>query len=105
MSGLCEGDNAGEKLQPDNLPQPGIEPWPPGFAARRANRYSTGVDERRDIKKRHVLLLQPHWNMRVNTYKAGLELTDAGVTCARLALEPRDGCGCQGGARSRFLSR
>ncbi|KAJ4444425.1 hypothetical protein ANN_06217 [Periplaneta americana] len=27
-----------------NLPRPGIEPGPPGFAARRADRYSTGVD-------------------------------------------------------------
>ncbi|KAJ4438655.1 hypothetical protein ANN_14602 [Periplaneta americana] len=33
-----------EKPQPGNLPQPGFEPGPPGFAARRAKRYSTGVD-------------------------------------------------------------
>ncbi|KAJ4438132.1 hypothetical protein ANN_14071 [Periplaneta americana] len=34
-----------KKPQPGNLPRPGIKPGPPGFAARRANRYSTGVDE------------------------------------------------------------
>ncbi|KAJ4441943.1 hypothetical protein ANN_11806 [Periplaneta americana] len=33
-----------KKPQPGNLPQPGIEPGPPGFVARRADRYSTGVD-------------------------------------------------------------
>ncbi|KAJ4440495.1 hypothetical protein ANN_08636 [Periplaneta americana] len=33
-----------KKPQPGNLPQPGIEPGPPGFAARRSDRYSTGVD-------------------------------------------------------------
>ncbi|KAJ4445846.1 hypothetical protein ANN_12531 [Periplaneta americana] len=33
-----------KKPQPGNLPRPGIEPGPPGFAARRASRYSTGVD-------------------------------------------------------------
>ncbi|KAJ4445719.1 hypothetical protein ANN_12404 [Periplaneta americana] len=33
-----------KKPQPGNLPRPGIEPGPPGFAARRADRYSTGVD-------------------------------------------------------------
>ncbi|KAJ4441848.1 hypothetical protein ANN_11707 [Periplaneta americana] len=33
-----------EKPQPGNLPRPGFEPGPPGFAARRADRYSTGVD-------------------------------------------------------------
>ncbi|KAJ4444588.1 hypothetical protein ANN_06384 [Periplaneta americana] len=35
-----------KKPQPGNLPRPGIEPGPLGFAARRANRYSTGVDFR-----------------------------------------------------------
>ncbi|KAJ4427253.1 hypothetical protein ANN_24871 [Periplaneta americana] len=30
-----------EKPQPGNLPRPGIKPGPSGFAARRANRYST----------------------------------------------------------------
>ncbi|KAJ4431654.1 hypothetical protein ANN_20253 [Periplaneta americana] len=30
-----------KKPQPDNLPRPGFEPGPPGFAARRADRYST----------------------------------------------------------------
>ncbi|KAJ4441771.1 hypothetical protein ANN_11629 [Periplaneta americana] len=34
-----------KKPQPGNLPRPGIEPGPPGFAARRADRYSTGVDD------------------------------------------------------------
>ncbi|KAJ4445324.1 hypothetical protein ANN_07129 [Periplaneta americana] len=33
-----------KKPQPGNLPQPGIEPGPRGFEARRASRYSTGVD-------------------------------------------------------------
>ncbi|KAJ4448741.1 hypothetical protein ANN_00132 [Periplaneta americana] len=33
-----------KKSQPGNLPRPGIESGPPGFAARRASRYSTGVD-------------------------------------------------------------
>ncbi|KAJ4426957.1 hypothetical protein ANN_26756 [Periplaneta americana] len=33
-----------EKPQPGNLLRPGFEPGPPGFAARRADRYSTGVD-------------------------------------------------------------
>ncbi|KAJ4431028.1 hypothetical protein ANN_19621 [Periplaneta americana] len=36
-----------KKPQPGNLPRTGIEPGPSGFAARRANRYSTGVDRRR----------------------------------------------------------
>ncbi|KAJ4429086.1 hypothetical protein ANN_26087 [Periplaneta americana] len=31
-----------KKSQPGNLPRPGFEPGPPGFAARRADRYSTG---------------------------------------------------------------
>ncbi|KAJ4437665.1 hypothetical protein ANN_17810 [Periplaneta americana] len=30
--------------KPGNLARPGFEPGPPGFAARRADRYSTGVD-------------------------------------------------------------
>ncbi|KAJ4434293.1 hypothetical protein ANN_22845 [Periplaneta americana] len=33
-----------KKPQPGNLPRPGFEPGPPGFAARSADRYSTGVD-------------------------------------------------------------
>ncbi|KAJ4443340.1 hypothetical protein ANN_05008 [Periplaneta americana] len=37
------------KTQPGNLPRPGFEPGPPGFAARRPNRYSTGVDLTSDI--------------------------------------------------------
>ncbi|KAJ4435097.1 hypothetical protein ANN_23672 [Periplaneta americana] len=36
--------NPRKKPQPGNLLRPGIEPGPPGFPARRANRYSTGVD-------------------------------------------------------------
>ncbi|KAJ4438103.1 hypothetical protein ANN_14042 [Periplaneta americana] len=32
-----------EKPQPVNLPRPGIESRPPGFVARRANRYSSGA--------------------------------------------------------------
>ncbi|KAJ4430951.1 hypothetical protein ANN_19544 [Periplaneta americana] len=36
--------NPGKKPRPGNLPRPGIEPGPPGVAARRADRYSTGVD-------------------------------------------------------------
>ncbi|KAJ4439310.1 hypothetical protein ANN_07432 [Periplaneta americana] len=32
-----------KKPQPGNLPRPGFEPGPPGLAARRADRYSTGV--------------------------------------------------------------
>ncbi|KAJ4429486.1 hypothetical protein ANN_21655 [Periplaneta americana] len=58
-----KGDNAGEmrpgsstesypafahiglkEPQPGNLLRPGIEPEPPGFAARRADRYSTAID-------------------------------------------------------------
>ncbi|KAJ4446460.1 hypothetical protein ANN_13156 [Periplaneta americana] len=35
-----------EKPQPGNLPRPGIEPGPPGFAARRADRYSTDLELR-----------------------------------------------------------
>ncbi|KAJ4435567.1 hypothetical protein ANN_18183 [Periplaneta americana] len=35
-----------KKPQPGNLPRPGFEPWPPGFAARRADRYSTVNGER-----------------------------------------------------------
>ncbi|KAJ4429023.1 hypothetical protein ANN_26019 [Periplaneta americana] len=35
-------ENPGKKLQPGNLPRPGIEPGPPGFAARRISRYTTG---------------------------------------------------------------
>ncbi|KAJ4433855.1 hypothetical protein ANN_16167 [Periplaneta americana] len=38
-----------EKPQPGNLPRPGFEPGPPGFAARRADRYSTGVDSNKRI--------------------------------------------------------
>ncbi|KAJ4448137.1 hypothetical protein ANN_10149 [Periplaneta americana] len=34
-------ENPGKKPQPGNLPRPGFEPGPPGFAARRADRYST----------------------------------------------------------------
>ncbi|KAJ4429530.1 hypothetical protein ANN_21699 [Periplaneta americana] len=37
-------ENPGKKPQPGNFPSPGIESGPPGFAARRANHYSTGVD-------------------------------------------------------------
>ncbi|KAJ4450870.1 hypothetical protein ANN_02302 [Periplaneta americana] len=33
-----------KKPQPGNLLLPGIEPGPPGFAARSTNRYSTGLD-------------------------------------------------------------
>ncbi|KAJ4441925.1 hypothetical protein ANN_11787 [Periplaneta americana] len=33
-----------KKSQPGNLPRPRFEPGPPGFAARRADRYFTGVD-------------------------------------------------------------
>ncbi|KAJ4434977.1 hypothetical protein ANN_23549 [Periplaneta americana] len=39
-----------KKPQPGNLPRPGFEPGPPGFAARRADRYSTGVDKVFDNK-------------------------------------------------------
>ncbi|KAJ4450934.1 hypothetical protein ANN_02369 [Periplaneta americana] len=34
-------ENPGKNL---NLPRPGFEPGPPGFAARRVDRYSTGMD-------------------------------------------------------------
>ncbi|KAJ4442394.1 hypothetical protein ANN_03980 [Periplaneta americana] len=33
-----------KKPHSSNLPQPGFEPGPPGFAARRADRYSTDMD-------------------------------------------------------------
>ncbi|KAJ4429500.1 hypothetical protein ANN_21669 [Periplaneta americana] len=33
-----------KKPQPGNLSQPGIEPGPPGYAARHSSRYFTGVD-------------------------------------------------------------
>ncbi|KAJ4442639.1 hypothetical protein ANN_04228 [Periplaneta americana] len=36
--------NSGKKPQLGNLPRSGFEPGPPGFAVRRADRYSTGVD-------------------------------------------------------------
>ncbi|KAJ4449880.1 hypothetical protein ANN_01286 [Periplaneta americana] len=45
-------ENPGKKPQPGNLPRPGFEPGPPGFAARRADRYST-VDAT-DSRGRHV---------------------------------------------------
>ncbi|KAJ4426941.1 hypothetical protein ANN_26740 [Periplaneta americana] len=38
-----------EKPPPGNLSRPGIEPGPPGFSARRADRYSTGVDSNVNI--------------------------------------------------------
>ncbi|KAJ4436244.1 hypothetical protein ANN_18875 [Periplaneta americana] len=38
-------ENPRKKPQPGNLPRPGFEPGPPGFAARRADHYSTGVDQ------------------------------------------------------------
>ncbi|KAJ4435663.1 hypothetical protein ANN_18279 [Periplaneta americana] len=41
-----------KKPQPGYLPRPGIEPGSPGFAARRASRYSTGVD---DIKANRII--------------------------------------------------
>ncbi|KAJ4429945.1 hypothetical protein ANN_22149 [Periplaneta americana] len=46
MAGLCEGGNEppGSLKAICNLPRPGIEPGPLGFAARRTNRYSTVVD-------------------------------------------------------------
>ncbi|KAJ4433458.1 hypothetical protein ANN_15761 [Periplaneta americana] len=71
-----EGDNAGEmspgssicsywvegkprkKPQPGNLPRPGIEPGPPCFAARRANRYSTGVDPGVFVRVRQSMALR-----------------------------------------------
>ncbi|KAJ4430194.1 hypothetical protein ANN_22404 [Periplaneta americana] len=34
-------ENPIKKPQTGNLSRPGIEPWPPGFAAKRASRYST----------------------------------------------------------------
>ncbi|KAJ4431719.1 hypothetical protein ANN_20321 [Periplaneta americana] len=37
-------ENPGKKPQPGNLPLQGFEPGPSGFVARRADRYSTGVD-------------------------------------------------------------
>ncbi|KAJ4433712.1 hypothetical protein ANN_16023 [Periplaneta americana] len=37
-------ENPGKNLNQINLPRPGFEPGPPGFAARRADRYSTDVD-------------------------------------------------------------
>ncbi|KAJ4452315.1 hypothetical protein ANN_03835 [Periplaneta americana] len=57
-----------KKPQPGNLPRPGIEPGPPGFAAKRANRYSTAtstikpamlnydVKLKRLVRGRHSLL-------------------------------------------------
>ncbi|KAJ4446425.1 hypothetical protein ANN_13121 [Periplaneta americana] len=44
-----------KKPQPGNLPRPGFEPGPPGFAARRADRYSTGVDSAVDVVQRYGL--------------------------------------------------
>ncbi|KAJ4451699.1 hypothetical protein ANN_03169 [Periplaneta americana] len=38
------GRKTPEKPQPGNLLRPGFEPGPPGFTARRADRYSTDVD-------------------------------------------------------------
>ncbi|KAJ4452286.1 hypothetical protein ANN_03805 [Periplaneta americana] len=40
----------GKKPQPGNLPRPGFEPGPPGFAARRADRYSTDDVTRLDCR-------------------------------------------------------
>ncbi|KAJ4449529.1 hypothetical protein ANN_00930 [Periplaneta americana] len=46
MAGLCEGGNEPPDFLKSicKLPLPGFEPGPPGFAARRADRYSKGVD-------------------------------------------------------------
>ncbi|KAJ4434373.1 hypothetical protein ANN_22933 [Periplaneta americana] len=38
-----------EKPQPGNLPRPGFEPGPPGFAARRADRYSAALPKYDDV--------------------------------------------------------
>ncbi|KAJ4437481.1 hypothetical protein ANN_17625 [Periplaneta americana] len=40
-----------KKPQPGNLPQPEFEPGPPGFAARRADRYSTALER---LVDRHI---------------------------------------------------
>ncbi|KAJ4451323.1 hypothetical protein ANN_02785, partial [Periplaneta americana] len=42
-----------KKPQPGNLSRPGFEPGPPGFAARRADRYSTGVGVNDDDHHHH----------------------------------------------------
>ncbi|KAJ4430970.1 hypothetical protein ANN_19563 [Periplaneta americana] len=46
MAGLCEGGNEPTSSLKAicNLPRPGFEPGPRGFAARRADPYSTSVD-------------------------------------------------------------
>ncbi|KAJ4435615.1 hypothetical protein ANN_18231 [Periplaneta americana] len=48
-----------KKPQPGNLPRAEFEPGPPGFATRRADRYSTDVDERR--------MKLVHWADRIRT--------------------------------------
>ncbi|KAJ4442603.1 hypothetical protein ANN_04192 [Periplaneta americana] len=57
-------ENPGKKPQPGNLPRPGFEPVPPGFAARRANRYSTGVplhaSKSTDMNLSHLSTLKCH---------------------------------------------
>ncbi|KAJ4445812.1 hypothetical protein ANN_12497 [Periplaneta americana] len=45
-----------EKPQPGNLPRPGFEPGPPGFAARRADRYSTAGYTKWDHKRNEDLM-------------------------------------------------
>ncbi|KAJ4437888.1 hypothetical protein ANN_13827 [Periplaneta americana] len=44
LPSICWEGKPRIKPQPGNLSRPGFEPGPPGFAARRADRYSTGVD-------------------------------------------------------------
>ncbi|KAJ4431310.1 hypothetical protein ANN_19907 [Periplaneta americana] len=61
--GLVEGKPR-KKPQPGNLPRPGLEPGPPGFAARRSDRYSTGVDTK--VFERKQQQQQQHIQTLVN---------------------------------------
>ncbi|KAJ4426673.1 hypothetical protein ANN_26471 [Periplaneta americana] len=62
-----------EKPQPDNLPRPGFEPGPPGFAARR-DPYSTGVDCHQNPSQ------PPAWLSRLRRLPAGLKLRSGAVS-------------------------
>ncbi|KAJ4440367.1 hypothetical protein ANN_08507 [Periplaneta americana] len=62
-----------KKPQPGNLPRSVIELEPPGFAARRANRYSTGVDNNYGIALNGELFMfhdgaLVHFTHRVRDY-------------------------------------
>ncbi|KAJ4442159.1 hypothetical protein ANN_12025 [Periplaneta americana] len=61
FAGIGLRENPGKKPQPGNLPRPGFEPGPPGFAAIRADRYSTvqhGARTQQRLQQHHHT---QHW--------------------------------------------